>query len=365
MSARDPALRLLLDRAELHDLMDRYAVAVDRRDFDAVAECFAPDLGGRWELEARDGLIAYIRGVARFDSTMHMMGTQLIEVRGDQAQIDSLAMLRHRATRRDGSEFRYDPSGSRYCERAERRDGRWLLDRPAIADLLTSYALGIDLRDWDRVRACLAPGFRADFGPRRVEGADELVDYLRGVERFASTTHFLGTPLVALAGDEALAEAPVVITHREQDEDAPEWATRRRYRDRLVRHEGRWRLAERGLRLPEVEAAPVPASEAPDVSLLLDRAAIRDVITLRALADDRAADHPTQRLLGNQLVALEPDRAEVESYAYVSRRPDREGEWTHWSDGATRYLDTLVREGGHWRIAERRVEGAYTHVPVR
>ena len=128
-ASRDPALQLLLDRAELHELMVRYAIAVDRPDFEAVAACFAPDVGGRFgpnDLAGRDGLIDYIRDVARFHNTIHMMGNQLIALRGDEAQVDTLAMLMHRATRCDGSAFRHDPSSARYSERPARLEGRWI-----------------------------------------------------------------------------------------------------------------------------------------------------------------------------------------------------------------------------------------------
>ena len=39
------------------------------------------------------------------------------------------------------------------------------------------------------------------------------------------------------------------------------------------------------------------------------------------------------------------------------------GPWTHWSEGATRYLDSLVRRDGRWLLAERAVEGAYSRPP--
>ena len=46
--APDPAVQLLLDRGEVHDVLMRYAFALDRREFGALAACFAPDLGGTW-----------------------------------------------------------------------------------------------------------------------------------------------------------------------------------------------------------------------------------------------------------------------------------------------------------------------------
>ncbi len=41
---QDAALQHLVDRAELHDLVLRYAAGVDRRDWDQIRTCFVPDL---------------------------------------------------------------------------------------------------------------------------------------------------------------------------------------------------------------------------------------------------------------------------------------------------------------------------------
>ena len=70
-----------------------------------------------------------------------------------------------------------------------------------------------------------------------------------------------------------------------------------------------------------------------------------------------------QHLLGNQLATIEGDVAAVETYAYVSERHEPRGPWTHWSEGATRYLDTFARGDGQWLLAARAVEGAYSRPP--
>ena len=97
-NAREPALQLLLDRAEIRDLLMRYSFACDRREFDLMAACFAPDVGGEWTygpIADRDALMDYIRGVARFHTTMHFMGNEFIEVSGDGASLQAYAMLLH------------------------------------------------------------------------------------------------------------------------------------------------------------------------------------------------------------------------------------------------------------------------------
>lgn len=425
--AREPAVQLLLDRTEIHDLLMRYAFALDRREFDVLAMCFVPDLGGTWgfgPIPDRDTMLDYIRQVARFHTTMHFMGYEFIEVNGDEASLQAHAMLLHRATRRDGTTFEYNPSERLYSERLERREGRWvivertaapqwaptgvtavetsdpavryLLDRAEIHDLMMSYALAVDQRDYDRVRACFAPGFRAVYGEHEFRDLDPLIEYISGVGHFFSTTHFMATLLIEVDGDEAGMRTAAIITHRDRPAGEPEWAIAgRRYTDRLVRHEGRWRFAERAPDAASVPSAnpPRPNSDDPDVRGLLDRAEIEDLIATFAIALDRrdfelvrscfapdAGEHadtliaslreelePWRRsthLLGNQRLELDGDRAGAETYALVNYQRAGERAATHWSEGARRYLDDLVRVDGRWRIARRRIEGPYYRDPA-
>jgi len=71
----------LLDRAAIHDVIMRYAAGVDRRDFELVASCFAPDVNGEFagkHWQRRDALVEFISGVRYFHTTMHMLGNQFI-----------------------------------------------------------------------------------------------------------------------------------------------------------------------------------------------------------------------------------------------------------------------------------------------
>ena len=128
---------------------------------------------------------------------------------------------------------------------------RWLLDRAEIHDLLVQYALGVDQRDYERIRRCFAPGFHAAYGDREFDDLDELCAFISGVEHFHSTTHFLGTQLIEVAAapgtDEAWCSTASLITHRPHEDDAEaEWVAVGRYVDRLARVDGAWRIVERG-----------------------------------------------------------------------------------------------------------------------
>src|SRR5437868_333329 len=110
-STLDPAVRLLLDRAEIHDVIMRYAAGVDRRDFELVRACFTPDVTG-WSSD-RETMMERIRGVRVFEMTMHMMGNQLIEVRDDEASLHNYAMLTHHRAGHYGGTYELNPSGNR------------------------------------------------------------------------------------------------------------------------------------------------------------------------------------------------------------------------------------------------------------
>jgi hypothetical protein len=380
------AVRLLLDRDEIHDVTMKYCAGVDRRDFELVQSCFADDLeveGWGGGFADRDAMLRYISGVAVFHTTMHMFGNQFIEVDGDTAQADTYAMLTHHRDDGEGGTYVLNVSGGRYVERLTRRDGhwvithrggdpvwaptgvtavratdpavQWLLDRAEIHDLMMQYALGVDLRDYDRIRACFASSFRASYGTREFRNADALIEFISGVEHFESTTHFLGTQLVDVDGDDAWMRTYSLITHRPQSDDpATHWVAAGQYDDRLVREEGRWRIAERGASAAKewTEAPAVPSSDDPIVRRLLDRAAVSDVVVWSALTLDQS-DPRTRHFLNNQLVEFAGDVATVETYLFVTERAD-DGRTSDWSKGARRWLDRVERVDGRWQLADRR-----------
>ena len=429
-------MELLVDRARVHDVLMRYAAAVDRRDWDLLDGCFSADVRsvgwGPEGLKGRDDLTGFIRGVAHFDMTMHMMSNELVDVDGDRAGLDSYAMLTHHKVRPDGGTSELNRSGARYRERLERGADGWrivergapadeerhgvsgtdtddpavraLLDRAEIHDLLMGYARGIDERDYERVASSFADRFTAFYGPRRFEDRDALVAFVRGVEHFASTTHFFGHQVTHVRADEAVAQTYALITHRSGWEDADEWTVGGpSYWDRLVREEGGWRVAERGEQLvgaeeiltgpaPVAPRSPAPAASAgPALRWLTDREEIRQLVAQVALATDRgrgdvleacltpdfewvgpdggsrnrsemvgavapAPEGPaTCTFLGNHLVDIDGDRARAETYAYLTHVEGEARRLSPWNHGAHRFVDDLVRQYGRWRLARRHV----------
>jgi hypothetical protein len=98
----DTAIRQLTDRAAIQDVLLRYARGVDRRDLEVVASCFTPDATYDGAL-ARGTIGQALAGLparmARYESTLHVLGNQLIELCGDTARSETYALAYHRLTR--------------------------------------------------------------------------------------------------------------------------------------------------------------------------------------------------------------------------------------------------------------------------
>lgn len=127
-------LDALASRLEIQNVVSGYAHAVDRRDFDAVRECYHPDAyddHGRYK-GGVDGLIDYMHALAsKLVSTYHLMGTPYIELDGDVARVETFSIYRRELIGDDHPVL----SGLRYADRFERRDGRWrIAERLVILD---------------------------------------------------------------------------------------------------------------------------------------------------------------------------------------------------------------------------------------
>jgi hypothetical protein len=101
----ETALRELLDREAIREVVLRYARGVDRRDLDLVASCFTSTAEYEGKLahgRVADALAALRESLPRYESTLHFMGNQLVELRGDEASCETYAIAYHR-TAGDGA----------------------------------------------------------------------------------------------------------------------------------------------------------------------------------------------------------------------------------------------------------------------
>lgn len=133
----------LEDRLALRELADRYARAVDRRDWALAATLFTEDCvlqGPGYELVGREKILAGLRLIDRYSATQHSVHNQLVEVEGDRASGETYCTAHH-VYARDGRPRMLD-WGIRYQDRCVRERGAW---RYAHRELLLDWAQDLPL----------------------------------------------------------------------------------------------------------------------------------------------------------------------------------------------------------------------------
>lgn len=122
------ALRVLLDKQEISEILVRYMRSVDRGDVDGVRACYHPgateDHGGLFEGSADD----YVDSIAdaltyRHALSSHVVTNILVDVTGDRATSECYATTFTRIW--TGTTTADSIVGARLLDRFERRDGRW------------------------------------------------------------------------------------------------------------------------------------------------------------------------------------------------------------------------------------------------
>jgi hypothetical protein len=125
--APDPtALRELLDKQAIAEVVLRYCRGIDRMDRELVRSCYhadATDSHGSFE-GGVDAFLDWVwRLLSRYESTMHFVGNLLVEPSGDVARAETYGIAYHRAASDDPKlEL---TTGFRYVDRFERRAGEW------------------------------------------------------------------------------------------------------------------------------------------------------------------------------------------------------------------------------------------------
>ena len=123
----DTAARLLRDRADIHDLIVRLALAQDGRDWHTLAGCYLPDAvyvhpGG--ELTGVDAIVDRTRtALTALDASQHLLGTILVTVEDDEASATTYFQAQHVRHEAPGGDL-YLIAGT-YRDRLVRSDGRW------------------------------------------------------------------------------------------------------------------------------------------------------------------------------------------------------------------------------------------------
>jgi uncharacterized protein (TIGR02246 family) len=120
-------------------------------------------------------------------------------------------------------------------------------DLAAIQQVLATYALGIDERDFDRVAECFAEEAEATYGGVELpRGRDAIRGWLQANTDFVASTHLLAPSVVELHGDRAEAvTSAVAFLVRELDGERRLHTRGLRYVDTLRRRDGTWRIVRR------------------------------------------------------------------------------------------------------------------------
>jgi ketosteroid isomerase-like protein len=127
----------LADRLAIREVADRYARAVDRRDWALAATLFTDDAvleSARFRLAGVGEILRGLRTVERYRATFHAVHNQTLELAGDEASGETYCVANH-LFERDGRMRKLD-WGIRYQDRYRRgADGAWrIAHRELIVD---------------------------------------------------------------------------------------------------------------------------------------------------------------------------------------------------------------------------------------
>jgi len=114
---------------ELRALVQRYSRAADDRDIEALAALFHPDATIQASRGAHtiDEWLDTMRSARSFPASMHLLADPLIELDGEQALVDTYAVVYQLGDRDTGQADL--TLGIRYLDEAVRHDGEWVIRR--------------------------------------------------------------------------------------------------------------------------------------------------------------------------------------------------------------------------------------------
>jgi ketosteroid isomerase-like protein len=135
--ATDP-LQYVSDLEQIRALPQRYARAVDARDFDAVGALFHPEAeveGMRGSAPIAGYLEAMRAAPSPFTGSMHMLGDPLVQLEpgAAEASSDTYAVV-YQLRAPDAPEGNLT-LGMRYFDNLVRHDGQWLIRHRRTANL--------------------------------------------------------------------------------------------------------------------------------------------------------------------------------------------------------------------------------------
>ncbi len=128
----DLSLEQLTDRQRIVEVIDRYASALDAKDYARFRTCFSEDAVvhyGESDLMGPDAVAAFCEAsLAPYAFTQHLLGNYEIALDGDCAAARTAMHASHIAP--DGGAIWV--VGGTYVDRLERRDGGWKIVERAL-----------------------------------------------------------------------------------------------------------------------------------------------------------------------------------------------------------------------------------------
>lgn len=126
-------------------------------------------------------------------------------------------------------------------------------DRDEIRTVISTYFLGVDQHDWERVRSCYHDGATEDHGPFN-GGVDDFMVWLTSFVpgNYSQTMHVGCQTVIDLDGEQAGSETYAVVYHWSrpgEDGSVIAHASGGRLLDRFERRNGAWRIVHRALEL--------------------------------------------------------------------------------------------------------------------
>jgi hypothetical protein len=139
-----------------------------------------------------------------------------------------------------------------------------LRDRLEIRELVESWALYRDARDWSRFETVWHPPGRMNATWFQGTAAEFVAVSQEGFDRGVRILHFLGGCSIDVAGDRAVAQTEMTITQRAPVEGVEcDVVCTGRFYDFFERRDGRWGLVERQPIYEQDRIDPVDPAAAP------------------------------------------------------------------------------------------------------
>lgn len=122
-----PDLAEIADRLAIHEVLSLHSRGVDRSDVAVQKSCYWPDATceyGAFKGSAHEFCEMLPGAVAHYTGTQHAISNTTIEIRGNEALVESYCTAYHYIRNNDGPDEEMTYVG-RYLDRMEKRDKVW------------------------------------------------------------------------------------------------------------------------------------------------------------------------------------------------------------------------------------------------